>query len=156
VKEEDPFVRRLERNAIAFCLTSAGVALVVGRGRPDAAIGVLAGGLLTAVSYWTLKGGLDAFMRAAGGAASAWPPGQIPGEAQPATGPNVLRAKITFALFKVVGRYALLAFMAYVMIARLRLHVVGLMVGASSIVAAAGIEAARSLRHRAASRTGGA
>ena len=47
------------------------------------------------------------------------------------------------ALGKMVGRYALLAVLAYVMIARLRLHPVGLVVGASSLVVAATVEAAR-------------
>jgi hypothetical protein len=45
----------------------------------------------------------------------------------------------------VIGRYALLALLAYVMIARLRLHPLGLLAGASSVVAAAGVEALRLL-----------
>ena len=49
------------------------------------------------------------------------------------------------ALLKVAGRYALLAFLAYVMIARLRLPPLGLMAGASSVVAAAVVEAVRHL-----------
>ena len=47
---------------------------------------------------------------------------------------------------KLAGRYALLGLGAYVMIARLRLHPVGLLIGASSLVAGACIEAGRSLR----------
>jgi len=43
----------------------------------------------------------------------------------------------------VIGRYALLALLAYVMIARLRLHPLGLLAGASSVVAGAGVEALR-------------
>ena len=46
---------------------------------------------------------------------------------------------------KVAGRYALLAFLAYVMIARLRLPPLGLLAGASSIVAAVSLEALRYL-----------
>jgi hypothetical protein len=42
----------------------------------------------------------------------------------------------------VLLRYALLGFAAYVMIARLRLHPLGLLVGASSIVTAVAVEAA--------------
>ncbi len=49
------------------------------------------------------------------------------------------------ALLKLTGRYALLALLAYVMIARLRLHPVGLIVGASSLVASASLEAVRVL-----------
>ena len=46
---------------------------------------------------------------------------------------------------KVAGRYALLGFLAYVMIARLRLPPLGLLAGASSIVAAVAVEAVRLL-----------
>jgi hypothetical protein len=46
-------------------------------------------------------------------------------------------------LAKLIGRYALLALLAYVMIARLRLHPLGLVAGASSVVAAAALEAGR-------------
>jgi len=45
-----------------------------------------------------------------------------------------------------VLRYALLGLLAYVMIARLRLNPVGLLLGASSMVAAAAIEAMRAVR----------
>jgi hypothetical protein len=44
------------------------------------------------------------------------------------------------AALLVLARYALLGFAAYVMIARLRLHPLGLLVGASSIVAAVTVE----------------
>jgi hypothetical protein len=50
-----------------------------------------------------------------------------------------------FILIKLAGRYALLGFLAYVMIARLRLHPIGLLAGASVIPLAATIEA---IRHR--------
>jgi uncharacterized membrane protein YjgN (DUF898 family) len=46
---------------------------------------------------------------------------------------------------KVIVRYALLVLLAYVMIARLGLHPLGLLAGASSVVAAASIEAVRLL-----------
>jgi hypothetical protein len=49
------------------------------------------------------------------------------------------------AAVKIVVRYALLAFLAYVMIARLRLPPLGLMAGVSSVAAAAGIEVVRLL-----------
>jgi hypothetical protein len=53
------------------------------------------------------------------------------------------RPKVSRAVIKLVGRYALLALLAYVMIARLRLHPLGLLAGASSVVAAAVLEAGR-------------
>ncbi len=68
----DPFRRRLERTAIVVCLAMTGLALVVARGRPGPAVGVLAGGLLIGVSYWTIslarlrrKSALDAGSRGA-------------------------------------------------------------------------------------------
>ena len=42
------------------CGGMALVALALRRGNPDAAIGVLAGGLLSAISYGTIKGAIDA------------------------------------------------------------------------------------------------
>jgi hypothetical protein len=44
---------------------------------------------------------------------------------------------------KIALRYALLGLLAYVMIARLRLHPWGLLAGASSVVAGASLEAVR-------------
>ena len=55
------------------------------------------------------------------------------------------RPKFAWILVKLALRYALLALLAYVMIARLRLHPLGLMAGASSVVAAVSIEAVRVL-----------
>jgi hypothetical protein len=59
--------------------------------------------------------------------------------------PQTARPRAAGALFRLVGRYALLAVLAYVMIARLRLHPIGLLMGASSLVASAALEAARVL-----------
>ena len=91
------------------------------------AAGVLGGGLLIGISFYTLgrrRGGLVAGRhRAAAGA----------------------RRRSAGTLLKLVLRYALLGFLAYVMIARLRLHPIGLLVGASSVAAAAFVEAVRLL-----------
>ena len=46
---------------------------------------------------------------------------------------------------KMAGRYALLALLAYVMIARLRLHPLGLLLGMTALAASATAEAVRSL-----------
>ena len=54
-----------------------------------------------------------------------------------ALGPDRHPASI---LLKATGRYALLAFLAYVMIARLRLPPLGLVLGASSFAVAALVE----------------
>ena len=127
-RETDPAVRRLERYSVWACLAMALVALVVRGGRPDVAIGVLGGGVLAGASYWAIKTSVDRFAGRAGPARPKRHAGQAIGA----------------GLF--VVRYALLALGAYVMIARLRLHPVGLIVGASSVVAAAAIDALRTTR----------
>jgi ATP synthase I subunit len=117
----DPFLRRLESTAIVVCLVMAAVALGFYGGRPAAA--VLGGGLLSGVSYWTIG-------------SSALTDRQQAGAPAPRVG---------WIVMKVFTRYALLVLLAYVMIARLRLHPLGLLLGASSVVAAASVEACRLL-----------
>ena len=77
---------------------------------------VLGGGILIATSFLGIRGGVE----------------DLAG-----------RRRAGRAVLKVAGRYALLAFLAYVMIARLRLPPLGLIAGASSIVAASLVEALR-------------
>lgn len=133
----DAFLRRLERTAIVVCLAMAGIALVITGGRPGPAFAVLAGGLLIGVSYWTIGLGVHAlaaaFLRAPDAAAA-------PGQQTTTPAP-----RIGWTVSRVLLRYALLALLAYVMIARLRLHPIGLLAGASSVAAAASIEAGRLL-----------
>jgi hypothetical protein len=119
--DADPFLRRLEWTSIVACLAMAAIAIVIARGRLEPAVGVLGGGILIAVSYRTIGSSVAAVAAAHAPARAPW------------------------IVVKVVARYALLAFLAYVMIARLRLHPVGLLAGASSVVAAASIEALRLL-----------
>lgn len=99
------------------------LALVLPGGGREVALGILAGGGLVGISYWAIKSSIDGLTRAAAG--------------------DTGRPGMAWPLLKFAGRYALLAFLAYVMMARLRLHPVGLLVGASSVVAAATIEAIR-------------
>jgi hypothetical protein len=126
--EPDALLRRIERTAVALCGAMAAVALILARGSPRLAVAVLGGGLLAGVSYWSIRAGVSTMVNTAlssDGAALGIP-----------------RWRIAVQL---AGRYALLALLAYVMIARLRLHPLGLLVGASSIVAAATVEAVRVL-----------
>ena len=107
-----------------ICLLATGLALVLGGAR--VAGGVAGGGLLIGVSFYTLGSGVAAIVAAASGGATS-------------------RQTVGLSLLKLVFRYALLGFLAYVMIARLRLHPIGLLVGASSVPAAAFVEAVRLL-----------
>ena len=97
-------------------------------------VGVLAGGFLVAVSYWLLSAGVNEVVDL-----------MVPRGPGSAGGPPRSRATTVMTTIKLAGRYALLALLAYVMIARLRLHPLGLLVGASSVVAAVAIEAVRFL-----------
>lgn len=133
----DPLLARLERGALAFTALAAAVSVGVRGGRFDVAWGILGGGLLTFISYWAIRSGIDALVgliSRTGGAASEPAPARLP-----------LRARPVVAALRFAGRYALLGFLAYVMIARLRLHPVGLLIGVSSMVAAALVEAVRQL-----------
>jgi hypothetical protein len=105
-----------------ICVILAAVAAGLGGWR--VAAGVLGGGVLIGVSFYTVGGGVAAIVAAASG-----------------QGPS--RKRLGRTLLHVVLRYALLGFLAYVMIARLRLHPFGLLVGASSVPAAAVVEAVR-------------
>jgi hypothetical protein len=123
---DDPFFHRLGRTAALLCALMAAVALAVSGVR--AALGVLGGGVLVGVSFLALASGTGALAAVVSGQAGA-------------DRARLVRA----ATIRLVGRYALLGFLAYVMIARLRLHPLGLLAGASSVVAAAAVEAARLL-----------
>ena len=117
-------LRRLGRTAAVVCVGMAVGTLAVAGGR--AAAGVLGGGLLIGISLYALSGATEAL-------------------ATLIAGGHDTRRIAAAVVLKLVLRYALLGFLAYVMIARLRLHPVGLLAGASSVAAAAFVEAARFL-----------
>jgi hypothetical protein len=112
----EDLLARLGRNALVSCALMAVAALAI-TGDWLAVLAVLGGGLLAATSYISIRGGVD----------------------------DIAARRAGRALLKIAGRYALLAFLAYVMIARLRLPPLGLIAGASSVVAAATVEAVRFL-----------
>ncbi|NUR54561.1 MAG: hypothetical protein HOQ29_08945 [Acidobacteria bacterium] len=125
----DPLLDRLQRSAIACALVIAAMALLVTRGDWWAAASVVGGALLVMISFVSIRGGIEALAAFAAGPRD-----------------HAQRPKVGRPLAKMAGRYALLAFLAYVMIARLRLHPLGLVAGASSVVAAAALEATRFVR----------
>jgi hypothetical protein len=113
------FFKRFERDAILACLAMAVVAVLWPGGGVAHGAAVLCGGGLVAVSYWALKGAMNEDI--SGGKSALW------------------------TLVKFFTRYAILASVAYVMLARLRLHPIGLIVGATSLVVAAGAAAVRTI-----------
>jgi hypothetical protein len=124
-------LQRVRTTAIVVCLGFAALAAALSGGQMRPVIAVLAGGFLVGVSYWLLASGVTDVVDVL-----------APGTGESARPARRSRAMMTL---KLVGRYALLTLLAYVMIARLRLHPLGLLVGASSIVAAVAIEAVRFL-----------
>jgi hypothetical protein len=118
----DALLDRLQRTAAVCCVAMAAIALIVAR-TWWAPLSVIGGGVLIGISFVSIRGGIEALATDAGDRRS--------------------RPKLGRAVVKMAGRYALLALLAYVMIARLRLHPLGLVAGASSVVAAAALEAGR-------------
>lgn len=127
MSEQADLLRRIERRALGIAVVAAVIVWLIPRAGLPVAAGVFGGALVSGVSYWAIKRGVDGLATAAIGGADP-------------------RARAGRGLALVVGRYALLALIAYVMIARLRLSPVGLLLGASVIPAAASIEALGVLR----------
>lgn len=141
VFDADPLLRRLETRAVAFVAGAAAVAVAARRGEVDVALGVLGGGVLIGVSYWAIRASADGLVALLAG-------GREPGGAGSA--PSAISARkprpaAVGVVVRLVGRYALLAVMAYAMIARFRLHPIGLLVGVSSVFASASVEVVRLL-----------
>jgi hypothetical protein len=145
MREPDPLLRRLERDAAIWCALATAGALALRPDQPGIAGGVAGGGLLAMASLLAIRSSVDAILARivpAAAPASEPAPGDEPG---PGREPAPARAGAGLAV-KLAGRYALLGLGAYVMIVRLRLHAIGVLIGASSLVAGASIEAVRSLR----------
>jgi hypothetical protein len=117
-------LKRFARNLAIACLTMAFLALLWAPGRPQLALGVIGGGVLAALALW----GLASAVNSIGG-------GRKNGDFRPKSG--------GFSLVKFFTRYVILTAVAYVMMVRLHLDAVGMLVGVSSVVAAAAVEAAR-------------
>ncbi|HEY7791136.1 MAG TPA: hypothetical protein VIC33_11515 [Vicinamibacterales bacterium] len=125
--DADPWLRRLELQALAICLAMAALGLAIGG--VSGALSVIAGGLLIGIVYESVKGATDrAFRRGQDRPDRGWRDG--------------------WRLVKFFTRYAILAVAAYVILVRLRLHVTGVLLGASSFVLALFVEAARVLAGR--------
>ncbi len=136
----DALVRRVERRAARLAGIGALVALAARGGRPDWAAGVVGGWVLVAGSAWLIRTSVER----AGAMAHTQP--AVPTDGEPRDGAGESRRGAYLGLgMRVTVRYALLAVAAYVMIGRLRLSPVGLLIGASSIVVSASIEAIRTL-----------
>ncbi len=117
--------RRIERATLAATAVLALGALPLGGWR--VAAGVLAGSLLSWGSYRVILRGVAALGPA------------------PESGAGASRLSAG-AVLGLVARHALLLAAGYVIIARLRLHPIGVLLGVSAVVVAAMVEAVRSWR----------
>jgi hypothetical protein len=111
------------RTTVWVCVTLTLAAALIRPGRWQVAGGVLAGGLLVGLSAWAIRGVVEGVL------------GQ--GTARPAP---------ALVLVKFFTRHVILALAAYGMMVRLHLDPVGMLVGVSSLVIAAGVEALRRLQ----------
>ena len=147
MQEADPLIRRLQRDAAIWCGLATAAALALRPDQPGIAGGVAGGGLLALASLLAIRASVDALLaRIVPAAAAALPSAAAaPAGGDAAAAGEPARAGAGLAV-KLAGRYALLGLGAYVMIVRLRLHAVGVLIGASSLVAAASFEAVRVLR----------
>ena len=150
--EADPVLRRVQRNAVLWCAAATVAAVAWRPTDPTLAAGVAGGGIIALISLFAIRGSIDALLAvvtprpAAAPTAGAPPPEAVADATAPdAEAPSRARAGVGAAV-KLAGRYGLLGLTAYVMIARLRLHPVGLVIGASSLVAGTSLEAVRTLR----------
>lgn len=138
IADPDPSLRRFERDAAIACGVMTVVALVVSRGKPDAAAGVVGGFALVALSYSALKGAVNVVAGLAGRSPSA--------DGGAGAAPPLPAGKRLSLAVKFFTRYALLAVGAYAMLACLRVHPVGLLAGATTPFVAAVVQAVRSSR----------
>jgi hypothetical protein len=119
---------RVARNTALACVALAAAAAAWTRDYP-LPLGVLGGGLLIGLSYWAIKGTVDALI------------GLRMGSETPAKPPR-------FALVKFFTRHGMLALAAYGMMVRLHLDPVGLLAGVSSLVIGVAVEVLRDFRWR--------
>lgn len=126
----EALLRRVGRRAIALTGVATAVAGFLPSGGLGSAAAVAGGAALSLVSFWAIR-------RSVTGLADAV-------LARPDASPAKAERPRFLALF--VLRYALLAGMAYVMIARLRLSPLGLLCGASVTMLAAAAELTRRFR----------
>jgi len=92
-------------------------------------MGVIGGGLLIALSFWAIRGSVDAFVGFRSESETARKPAR-------------------FHLVKFFTRHAMLALAAYGMMVRLQLDPVAMLLGVTSLGVAVAAEAVRSLRWR--------
>ena len=121
-------IERIARRTAVACVVIAMLFAIVTR-TLAAPLGVLGGGLLIGLSFWAIRGAVDALIRVRS-------EGETGGKSA------------GFSLVKFFTRHAIVALAAYVMMVRLHLEPVGLLAGVSSLGIAVAIESFRDVRWR--------
>jgi hypothetical protein len=136
---DDAVLRRIERRSLWLTAVAAGATLAAPGGGSIAATGVVGGAMLVILSYLVIRRSVNGLtMAIVTRRADGEPAPPDPGDE---TAPRKHVRPVGVGLF--VVRHALLAGIAYVMIARLRLPPFALLGGASVIVLAAAAELVR-------------
>jgi hypothetical protein len=132
-------IARVARDTAIACFAIA-ILFLLWKRSIAAPLGVIGGGLLIGISFWAIRGTVDALVslrrglpRRSGEAAKAGETGRI---------------STVFVLVKFFTRHAIVALAAYGMMVRLHLDPMGLLAGVSSLGVAVGVEALRDLRWR--------
>ncbi len=137
--DAEELLHRIERRSLIFAALGIVVAWIVPGGSGRLAAGVAGGAILALASYWAIRRGVSGL---ADTVISRVVAPAADGPATPA------RSRMPRGMAAFVLRYALLAGIAYVMIARLRLAPLGLLCGASVVVLAVAAELVWPSRHR--------
>lgn len=121
-------IDRIIRDAAVVCVIAA-FAFSAWRRDLTSGLSVLGGGFLIGLSYWAIRGTVDALIAVR---SSGAPPEQ----------------SRRWPLVKFFTRHGMLALAAYVMMVRLHLDPIGLLAGVSSLAVAVAVEVLRDLRWR--------
>ncbi|HEX8031728.1 MAG TPA: hypothetical protein VF491_24850 [Vicinamibacterales bacterium] len=114
-------------------------------------LGVLGGGALIGLSFWAIRGTVDALMASGPGVqrgSADAAPGVPRRSAEGAKAGESGRKSAGFALVKFFTRHAIVAVAAYVMMVRLHFEPLGMLAGVSSLGVAAAVESFRDVRWR--------
>ncbi len=133
----DRQLRRIERDTLIVGVALALAAVLLWPAYPARAAGVAGGVALIVLSYQGIRSGVDAvWPRSASSLPAA-------GEGVPPVSPD---PRARFGFVKFFTRHAILAFSAYVMMARFEFDPMAMLVGVSTPAIAATIEFARTMR----------
>ena len=62
MRDADPFIRRLERDAVIWAALATAAALAIRPDQPGLAAGVAGGGILALTSLWAIRASVDALL----------------------------------------------------------------------------------------------